>query len=143
MNRESPLLGIAAPIGARLASLDTVLIGLAGTLALLGALLWILAAGHLDEDAYILFTYSTHLAQGHGIVWDLAHGPAEGATDFLWMVALAGLEYTGLDVGAAAALLNSLGFALSYAAISRIAQLEGRAAHLLLCLLYTSPSPRD
>lgn len=98
----------------------------------LGGFLAILATGHLDEDAYILFTYSSNLAAGHGIVWDWAHGHAEGATDFLWMALLAGLERLGLDIGAAAGLLNATGLALSYFAIARIARLEGAWQHGLL-----------
>jgi len=105
--------------------------GIVTTLALAGFLA-ILATGHLDEDAYILFTYSSNLAAGHGIVWDWAHGHAEGATDFLWMVLLAGLERLGMDVGAAAGLLNASGLAMSYFAISRIARLEGAWRHGLL-----------
>ncbi|MHB8813066.1 MAG: hypothetical protein ACYDAE_07335 [Steroidobacteraceae bacterium] len=105
--------------------------GITAAVALTGFLA-ILATGHLDEDAYILFTYSRNLAAGHGIVWDWAHGHVEGATDFLWMVLLAGLDRLGMDVGAAAALLNAAGLATSYFAISRIARLRGVAAHCLL-----------
>jgi hypothetical protein len=107
-------------------------LGALAALAALGACLAVLALGHLDEDAYILFTYSSNLAHGHGIVWDLAHGPAEGATDFLWMVLLAGLEFLGIDVGAAAGLLNALGLAASFYAISQLAQLRGLFLHTLL-----------
>jgi len=123
----------AAPL-ARSATLTPAALAIgavAATLALAGFLA-ILATGHLDEDAYILFTYSGNLAAGHGIVWDWAHGPAEGATDFLWMVLLAGLERLGMDVGAAAGLLNASGVALSYFAISRIARLRDAWEHGLL-----------
>jgi hypothetical protein len=105
--------------------------GIAAVLALC-SFLAVLATGHLDEDAYILFTYSGNLAAGHGIVWDWAHGHAEGATDFLWMVLLAGLERLGVDVGAAAGLLNATGLALSYVAILRIGHLKGAWQHCLL-----------
>jgi hypothetical protein len=105
--------------------------GIVAALALAGFVA-ILAVGHLDEDAYILFTYSSNLAAGHGIVWDWAHGHAEGATDFLWMVLLAGLDRLGMDVGAAAGLLNAAGLAMSYFAISRIARLQGVLTHCLL-----------
>lgn len=100
----------------------------------LAGFLAILATGHLDEDAYILFTYSSNLAAGHGIVWDWAHGHAEGATDFLWMVLLAGLDRLGMDVGAAAGLLNAAGLAMSYFAVSRIARLRGALTHGLLAV---------
>jgi hypothetical protein len=107
--------------------------GIVAALAL-AVFLVILATGHLDEDAYILFTYSSNLAAGHGVVWDWAHGHAEGATDFLWMVLLAGLERLGLDVGAAAGLLNATGLAMSYFAISRIARLRDPWQHGLLAV---------
>jgi len=107
--------------------------GITAALALIGFLA-VLATGHLDEDAYILFTYSHNLAAGHGIVWDWAHGHVEGATDFLWMVLLAGLDRLGMDVGAAAGLLNAAGLAMSYFAISRVARLRGMATHCLLAL---------
>ncbi len=109
-----------------------VLTGMIGALLTLAACLTILATGNLDEDAYILLTYSQHLAAGHGIVWDLVHGPAEGATDFLWMVLIAALRAVGIDVGAAASALNAAGFFMSYVAISGIARLRGRAVHVLL-----------
>ena len=105
--------------------------GIAAALALVGFLA-ILAAGHLDEDAYILFAYSSNLAAGHGIVWDWAHGHAEGATDFLWMILLAGLQRLGVDVGAGAGLLNATGVALSYFALARIAQPRDGWQHGLL-----------
>lgn len=125
--------GVESETGSR------VLLGLVGAILALAACLSILATGHLDEDAYILLTYSQHLAAGHGIVWDLVHGPAEGATDFLWMVLIAGLRYVGIDVGAAASLLNAVGFFMSYVAISQIARLRGRALHglLVLALLFS------
>ena len=119
-SRSDALTPAAVAIGAIVAAL-----AFAGSLA-------ILATGHLDEDAYILFTYSHNLAAGHGIVWDWAHGHAEGATDFLWMVLLAGLDRLGMDVGAAAGLLNAAGLVMSYFAISRIARLQGALTHCLL-----------
>jgi hypothetical protein len=122
--------GLAREVSASYA----LIIGMTGALLALCAFLVILATGHLDEDAYILLTYSQHLATGHGIVWDLVHGPAEGATDFLWMVLIAGLRYVGIDVGAAAGLLNATGFLMSYIAISQVARLQGLALHLLLAL---------
>lgn len=80
----------------------------AGFLAL-GAL--VLACSHPHEDAYILFTYARQLAQGHGVVY-FAGGPrAEGATDFLWMVVLAGLGAVHVPPPVAALLLSAIGLA--------------------------------
>jgi hypothetical protein len=135
MNDVSAItLGRPVPTAARSDALTPAALAIGGIVAALSltGFLAILATGHLDEDAYILFTYSVNLAAGHGIVWDWAHGHAEGATDFLWMVLLAGLDRLGMDVGAAAGLLNAAGLAMSYFAVSRIARLRGRLPHSLL-----------
>jgi hypothetical protein len=126
--------GRAVPAAAESDTLTPAALAIGGIVAAfaLTGFLTILATGHLDEDAYILFTYSSNLAAGHGIVWDWAHGHAEGATDFLWMVLLAGLDRLGMDVGAAAGLLNAAGLAISYFAIARIARLRGALTHCLL-----------
>jgi hypothetical protein len=67
---------------------------------------------HPHEDAYILFRYAEHLAAGLGIVYNPGGPPTEGATDFLWLVLLAGLVRAGADVAVAAVWLNALGAAL-------------------------------
>jgi arabinofuranosyltransferase len=59
------------------------------------------------EDAAMLMRYAQHLAQGHGIVWNIGEHPVDGATDFLFMVASAGLIKLGLTVGQA---VRGLGF---------------------------------
>ncbi|NMB53727.1 MAG: hypothetical protein GYA15_03420 [Leptolinea sp.] len=75
--------------------LDGLLIAL---LALAG--IWLAAASagkpvHPAEDAAMLMRYSQHLAQGHGIVWNIGQPPVDGATDFLFMLTLAGLYALG------------------------------------------------
>jgi hypothetical protein len=45
------------------------------------------------EDAAMLLRYSEHLAQGHGITWNVGEHPVEGATDFLYMVAIAAVAF--------------------------------------------------
>ena len=50
------------------------------------------------EDAAILMRYSQHLAQGHGIVWNVGGKPVDGATDFLPMVLFAGLKSAGMSL---------------------------------------------
>jgi arabinofuranosyltransferase len=57
---------------------------------------------HPEEDAAILLRYSQHLAEGHGIVWNVGEKPVDGATDFLFMVLLAGLARIGLPLEIAA-----------------------------------------
>src|SRR3990172_5800211 len=51
------------------------------------------------EDAAMLMRCAQHLAQGYGIVWNIGEHPVDGATDFLFMAASAGLIKLGLTVG--------------------------------------------
>lgn len=90
----------------------TVVLPCVAAAAYVALALGVLATGHLHEDAYILYTYAEHLAQGHGIAYYAGGEPAEGATDFLWMMALAALRMAGVDVAIGAALLNGLGIGL-------------------------------
>ncbi len=54
------------------------------------------------EDAAILMRYAVHLAEGHGIVWNVGEKPVDGATDFLFMLMVAGLISVGLPAELAA-----------------------------------------
>jgi hypothetical protein len=65
-------------------------------------------AAHPQEDAAILLRYAQHFAQGDGIVWNIGGRPVDGATDFLFMVFVAGLSHLGMGVEAAARLLGLL-----------------------------------
>ena len=47
------------------------------------------------EDAAMLMRYALHLAEGHGIVWNIGEKPVDGATDFLFMVMVAALIKAG------------------------------------------------
>jgi len=60
------------------------------------------------EDAAMLMRYSQHLAEGHGIVWNIGEQPVDGATDFLFMLSAAALIKLGLTVGQS---VRSIGFA--------------------------------
>ena len=60
------------------------------------------------EDAAMLMRYSQHLAGGHGIVWNIGEQPVDGATDFLFMAAVAALIKLGLTVGQS---VRGIGFA--------------------------------
>ncbi len=72
------------------------------------------AASYVDfsippfEDAAMLMRYAQHLADGHGIVWNIGEHPVDGATDFLFMVASAALIKLGLTVGQS---VRGIGFA--------------------------------
>jgi hypothetical protein len=65
------------------------------------------------EDAAILMRYSVHLAQGHGVVWNINDKPVDGATDFLYMVVLALLVKAGLAVEIAARLVGIVSYLLT------------------------------
>ena len=80
--------------------------------AFLALALSVLAFGYPHEDAYILFKYARHVGAGLGSVFSPGGPHAEGATDFLWMLALGGGARLGVDPAIAAAVLNALGFAL-------------------------------
>ena len=71
---------------------------------------WWLAAWHLPpaEDATMLFRYSENLVDTGRISYNPGGPRAEGATDFLWMLAIAGGYALGLS-SFQAALLLSLG----------------------------------
>ncbi|NTY58822.1 hypothetical protein [Mycolicibacterium sphagni] len=60
------------------------------------------------EDAAILMRYAEHLAQGDGIVWNVGEPPVEGATDFLFMVSVAGVHCLGPSIETAARLIAVL-----------------------------------
>lgn len=60
------------------------------------------------EDAAMIMRYAQHLAGGHGIVWNIGEAPVDGATDFLFMVASAGLIKLGFTVGQS---VRGIGFA--------------------------------
>ena len=104
----------------------------------------VLSFGFPHEDAFILFKYANNLACGHGIVFYPGGPHAEGATDFLWMVALACARFLTLDVAVAAAALNAVGFFLAARVIlSRRPRREPRAhavRWLGALLLFVSPA---
>lgn len=58
--------------------------------------------GRPEEDAAMLLRYSRHLADGHGIVWNVGEPPVDGATDSLFMALVALLHRLGLSLEAAA-----------------------------------------
>ena len=86
----------------------------------LGVAAHVLTQGHLNEDAYILFQYVQNVAAGNGIVFDSLSGPAEGATDFLWMIMLSGLAWIQIPPGVGAAIINGLGLALIAVTLVRL-----------------------
>ncbi len=109
---------------AKLKSADYAIIAGLICLTLLYAARYVNFSQHPFEDAAILMRYSKHLAEGHGIVWNIGEKPVDGATDFLFMVAVAGLNKTGMPLEQAVRLLVALSHVLTviivYVAIVRI-----------------------
>ena len=76
----------------RLRWLEWMFLGLVALAGLIPCLLQLRHPGAPMEDAAMLLRYSEHLAQGHGITWNVGEHPVEGATDFLYMVAIAAVS---------------------------------------------------
>jgi hypothetical protein len=57
---------------------------------------------HPEEDAAMLLRYARHLAQGHGVVWNVGEPPVDGATDLLFMALVGLLHRLGLGLESAA-----------------------------------------
>jgi hypothetical protein len=60
------------------------------------------------EDAAMLLRYAEHVALGHGFVWNIGDPPLDGATDFLFVVAVAAVARLGASVETAARLLAAV-----------------------------------
>jgi len=50
------------------------------------------------EDAAMLMRYAGHLATGGGMVWNTGEAPVDGATDFLFVIVVAGFHRFGLSL---------------------------------------------
>lgn len=70
-----------------------------------------------DEDAAMLMRYAQHLAQGHGIVWNIGEPPIDGATDFLFMVTVAAVHRAGVPLETAVHVLTVASHLLTVALI--------------------------
>lgn len=62
------------------------------------------------EDAAILMRYIDHLANGHGIVWNIGEPPIDGGTDFLFLILAAFIQKSGLSTESAVLFLNLIGY---------------------------------
>ena len=106
----------------------------------LGLIIW--WRGGAAEDAYILFKYARMVGEGHGIVFYPGGPRSEGATDFLWMLALALGSSAGLVPAVTGCILNAAGLSsvlCSYQALARGAP-RGRRWILVVALtLLVSP----
>ena len=57
---------------------------------------------HPIEDAAILMRYAGHLAQGHGVVWNVGEPPVDGVTDFLFVIVVGYVHFLGIGLEMAA-----------------------------------------
>jgi hypothetical protein len=111
-----------------------------GFLLLVGLLLAPLF-GQPFEDAIILFQYSANLAQT-GVISFIPHGPpAEGATDFLWMVYLAAGQVLRIPSYGLAVLTSALCVVMLGVVLIRLARQRVTTVNLLatVCLILLAP----
>jgi len=69
------------------------------------------------EDAAILMRYSAHVAEGHGVVWNIGEPPVDGATDFLFMLLVALTHRAGLSLETSVRVLTASAHFLTVVAI--------------------------
>lgn len=104
--------GTAAARSALTFSSPIVLVGQA--CVLLATLLHIRAANYLADDGFISLRYAQHLAEGHGLVYNIGER-VEGYTNFLWVVMLAAAKWLlpSLDLVLAARVLGVIAAVLT------------------------------
>ncbi len=51
----------------------------------------------LFEDAMISMRYARHLAEGHGLVWNVSEPPIEGFTNLLWVLWMSVAHWAGMS----------------------------------------------
>ena len=97
------------------------LLGLAAYLALAVHFAW------LCDDAFISLRYAKHLAEGHGLVWNVGEDPrVQGYTNLLWVLLGALFERLGLDPTRALPAVSATCGGLLFALVARA--LHARAA---------------
>ena len=93
------------------------------------------------EDAAILFQYSNNLAHHGAIAYNLTDGPAEGATDFLWMLSIASFSKLGMPEYLSANLLSFMAAAATLLLVPKLIEFQNRwATPVLAAGLLISPS---
>jgi hypothetical protein len=102
----------------------------------LAAPFWIFPA----EDAAILFHISSNFAKFGIISYNIADGRAEGATDFLWMLLIAGQARLGISEFVAANLLSAVALLATVAVIARLSG-PRRDLSVLACVVGLAIAP--
>lgn len=101
--------------------------------------IFVLLFGHPHEDAYILYIYSEMLASNGIIQYFLAGPPAEGATDFLWMIIISCLNFIGVPSGYASLGLNSIGVFLLSLIVMKVSKKYGNSKLSFFIIAVTIP----
>jgi arabinofuranosyltransferase len=82
----------------------------------------------LFDDAMVSMRYAHHLADGHGLVWNVGQPGVEGYTNFLWTLWLAVLHLTWVPARDLGLLVGLSGLALLVANLVVVARLCRRLA---------------
>lgn len=106
-------------------------------LSLLYLYLFYFLDGPPFEDAAMIMRYAENVAAGHGFVWNPGEPPVDGATDFLFMLSVAGLHKLGLSPETAVRALT-IGAHLLTLAVVYFSILRLHALHIAWAILATS-----
>jgi hypothetical protein len=122
-------MGGAVPDEARRASarLDTILAVGFTVFALAYAEAFLFGGSQLYEDAAMLLRYSRHLADGHGVVWNIGESPLDGATDVLFMCLVALAHKAGVSIETAARGIGLLAHGATVALVFEVTRRRGAA----------------
>lgn len=77
------------------------------------------------DDAFILFRYGRHLAQGHGLAWNPGGAPVEGYTNLVFVVLSAGLFRLGVDPLVPVKVLGVLSYGAMVWLVGRLVRARG------------------
>ena len=111
-------------------NVKTLLIGVVCSLAFV--VLMSFYYDYVIDDAFIGYRYSKHLAQGHGIVWNIGEDPVEGYTNFLWVVLNAAAIFCKVNPVVFSKILSSV----AALAIIWILSIAGRQMHWSFALIF-------
>lgn len=88
------------------------------------------------DDALILFRYAENLANTGVITFNPGATPVEGATDFLWMILLAGFHVWGFNTWSAALFLSLLSLFGTAFLLYRLLNIRNKAILLVLIIFF-------
>ncbi len=97
----------------------------------------------LFDDSFISYRYSQHLAEGHGLTWNVGEAPTEGFTNLLLIVLLAPVFWFDGDPLLAARILSALAglsMAVSIYGISRRQFAASRETAVVLAIAFSISS---